>query len=888
MAAPLAFDLRHPSLPLREHLLDPSRLDDFLQAYPFEAAPKAAVPEIADFGPRRGQAGTLMVLVGRGFAGERLDNEVTVGDVPAHVVAAEPRRLVVITAPETRGGLVTVTVAGNTATAPTEFELLPWPEEAGADGPPFSYVGAGAEAGDIPPTGTARVLVVACYPTDQVPPNLTTTRQQIVDTFAQMTTFYAQASYNKLNVRVDVTNFVTLLKGTDYYHRANGAPGYPNIDETRLDQLWAECAQGAVDQGLNLNDYNVLVSSVFMPNREVRAWGGATRSNFAYNDGAGTAINITPSKPLSVIAQRHDADWGRTAHEFGHVLVDPGMVLGEDVYSSDLVDPSEATVQDFEMMGNHDSHPLFSGFFMHQLGWYAPENIKDLSWSRTPFSQEFDLIAHGPTQDADPARCHLLRIRVSGGLYYFVEVRQRPDPANPAAQIFDTNIPLPAGGGPDGGVVISRAITGTLNNNHQTRLITLLQQQSRILTTGEDAIDPLRTFKVTVVNGAVQERPRVCKVRVEWAQTVPDTPGGDFDLRIDPWNTSTWETRDIWVDRMPYGTFDSVDASGNPMGNGDVPRVMEVNRFQARVHNDGKAPADNVRVTHYVVTPPGVGDNGNWSPIRTNTVSSIPANGTEISTAPWVPTVGEHTCLKVEISKQPGEVTTGNNSAQENVFTFMPAPKSSPGEQERPGLPEPVLQTIAVRNPLPHASVILLSVEGVPPGYQVYLPHRWLYLEGEGERILDLLVVPREEMWKHTYEPAPVSVSGWVPRAYEDRLDITGHPATWLAPIGGTLTYVKPQERGIVRLHKEFDTAGQYVYVGGEIFPPYADEKVRVDMRCPDDELVVADAWTNADGNFFARFSRDSVPGVYAFQAHILNAEHIAPADSNIVLSVGR
>lgn len=143
-------------------------------------------------------------------------------------------------------------------------------------------------------------------------------------------------------------------------------------------------------------------------------------------------------------------------------------------------------------------------------------------------------------------------------------------------------------------------------------------------------------------------------------------------------------------------------------------------------------------------------------------------------------------------------------------------------------------------------------------------------------------------MWKHTYEPHSVSVSGWVPRAYEDRLDITGHPATWLAPIGGTLTYVKPQERGIVRLHKEFDTAGQYVYVGGEIFPPYADEKVRVDMRCPDDELVVADAWTNADGNFFARFSRDSVPGVYAFQAHILNAEHIAPADSNIVLSVGR
>lgn len=36
------------------------------------------------------------------------------------------------------------------------------------------------------------------------------------------------------------------------------------------------------------------------------------------------------------------------------------------------------------------------------------------------------------------------------------------------------------------------------------------------------------------------------------------------------------------------------------------------------------------------------------------------------------------------------------------------------------------------------------------------------------------------------------------------------------------------------------------------------------------------DAWTNDDGSFLAQFSKDSMPGMYAFQAHILNAERIA------------
>ena len=159
-------------------------------------------------------------------------------------------------------------------------------------------------AGTIPTTGTARVLVVACNPTDSAPTNAAVARQNIVDAMANVTKFYHQASDGVLNVQVDVTTHVALLNNANYYHRANGADGYPNIDSAVLDQLMAECAQGAVDQGFDLNDYEVLVASVYLPGLTVRAWGGWSSSNFAYDDGAGTVINITTTEAVLWLALR--------------------------------------------------------------------------------------------------------------------------------------------------------------------------------------------------------------------------------------------------------------------------------------------------------------------------------------------------------------------------------------------------------------------------------------------------------------------------------------------------------------------------------------------------------------------------------------------------------
>ena len=884
--------LRYASSAISEHLLDRVRLKDFLDLFPFDVG-----PTIVDFQPWQGYAGTIMVIAGNGFSAERNENHVKVAGEPALVVEASPDRLVVITSSKTRTGPVEVTVDGDIAAGPRDFQALPWPKPAsGDDGPPYSYAGIGPgtapAAGTVPPTGTAKIMVVACYPTDKVPADLTATRQDIVDTFAEVSTFYDQASYNALDVQADVTTFVPLLQNADYYHRANGAAGYPNIDAAVLDQLMAECAQGAVDQGFDLDDYSVLVASVHMPGLSVRAWGGWSSSNFAYDDGAGTTINIVTSQPLGLIAQRNDADWGRAAHEFGHNLVDGGLVLGEDVYSSDLVDPSEATVQNFDMMGNHDSHPLFSAFWMRQLGWYDSANVKELNWDRNPFSQEFDLVAHGLNEDTDANRVHLIRIKVADGLYYFLEVRQRPDTAGADPQVFDGNIPLQMGGTPDGGVLVSRAIVGELNNNQQTRLITLLQAQQRVMVTGEIAVDPLRTLQITVVDDDIQARPRVCRVRVEWAQVVADTPGGDFDLRLEPWGPN-WETIDVWVDRNPFGSFDSVDGSGNPIGNGDKPRPLEINRFEARIRNDGVADAANVLVTHYAVEPPGVGDNGNWSPLVTYSLANVPAGGSAAGRANWVPLVGEHTCLKVAISQQLGEVTGSNNSAQENIFEFEPAASS---------VPEPVSMTVAVRNPLKERTLVKIALEGVPFGYYVYFPHRWLWLEPLAERKLDLLVIPWIDFRENKHRTADVRLYGRVPRVYEETLDVTGNPGSWFAPIGGILAKVTPKHRGKIQLdRKAKHQEGEKVAMTGTVEPHIADQQVRVDMTRPDGSVAVEAVRTDVSGRFSATFGLTqkrkekarrqaaAEPGTYAFQGHIMGATRIAPADSNVVfIHVGK
>jgi M6 family metalloprotease-like protein len=868
-------------------------------------------PRIVEFSPWSAVPSSLIVIIGHGFAPRRELNIVTVGGSRALVVTAERHRLVVICGFRVKNGPVHVKTSDGEATGPRDFKVLSWPHPTSeADGPPFSFEGVGdgtpvglkarlssslsssldrlqdppsstVRALTVPKVGTANILCVCGYPRDIPPADLAAAKADIVSKCASVTKYYKQASYDQLNVAIDVTGFFKMANNRDrYYKAAPPEDGYPNFDQAALPQIWAECVNYATNnQNFDLNKYDILMVVVHM-GVFVRAWGGGSVGpSFSFFQAANVnqdalSVNITLSKSLGQMTLGDDAGWGRYAHEFGHNIVPPAAVLAEDIYASGS--PAEdATGGPFDLMGYHDQYPLFSGYNIDGLGWFNSSNVRVFNWSTSPFSQEVDIVAHGLIQNTDPSRCHLVRIQVSSGLEYYIEVRQRPGLTD---QVFDPFLPVPPG--QDGGVIVTRSISGTVNNNEPIRLITLLQASQTTLTNGQVAVDPLRTILITVVSDNVQASPRICKVKIEWAQPVMPTPMGTFDLWIKPWGPD-YTTPDIWIDRSPYypaQPYDHHDGTGNPISGGDAPRVGEVNHFSARIRNSGMSDASNVITTFYVNTPPGIGDSGNWTPLKTVTLD-VPAGKDIVETVDWDPPVGEHTCLQVAIVPQTGEVNIGNNKAQENVFTFLPASHS---------VPEPVELPIAVRNPLKRRTLIWIALDGVPEGFYVYFPRRWLYLEALSEQTLELLVIPLCEIKDLKTKIANVRVHGYLPWHYDTTQPVNKLPVGSTARlIGGIQATVAPKVGSTIMLQPDPRPDGNVVTVSGNVTPPTASQAIRVDMLWADAERKdYRIAQTSANGGFTATFSfAVEVPQIVtvAFQAHIVNASILAPADSNII-----
>jgi hypothetical protein len=487
-------------------------------------------------------------------------------------------------------------------------------------------------------------------------------------------------------------------------------------------------------------------------------------------------------------------------------------------------------------------------------------------------------------------RYHVVKIVVADGLSYYVEVRQRP---GSSGQVFDGAIPGTSAPR-EGGVVVTKVVSDSVNNNQQARFITLLHN-STVLTANDIAIDPARDLTITVLDDDVVDRPLVCKVRIAWAQGIADDPDGAFDLSIEPWDSS-WQSPDIWVDRNPLGTFDQPkDAAGRPQGNGDKPKPGEINKFFARVHCSGAISASNVKVTFYAVEPPGVGDNGSWSPLVTRTVASVAAGGFADVTADWVPLLGEHTCLRAFVSQQLGEISGGNNWTQEIVFDFE-APAFSP--------PRPVFVPVAVRNPRDDATIAHITVKQVPRGYRVQFPHRWVRLEAHEERRFELLVIPIYDVSAYVEQSreapatAPVIVEGYLERQYHEPLPTGELPASTFSYIGGILANVTPKRATTIELSEDRELSTETTaVVRGTVAHAHRRDRVRVSLTALSDPArpsLVVETRTDEDGAFVARLPltrlagrRRPLRGSFAAQASTFAAATVAEASSNI-LSIAR
>ena len=428
---------------------------------------------------------------------------------------------------------------------------------------------------------------------------------------------------------------------------------------------------------------------------------------------------------------------------------------------------------------------------------------------------------------------------------------------------------------------------GFNQGNNNERPIQLLPPEG-LYQVGDSFVDPARTLTISVEE-LLNERPARYRVRVQWGFLPSEDPDGQFDLRIEPWGGPAWESPDIWVNSpknddtstTPTTLIYEDHASGDetmPVGRGDRPWVTHRNTIFAKVRNEGVQEATDVKVSFYVNTPPGVGDDGEWALFDVVNVPLIPADDSVIvASKDWVPAVGEHTCLRVIISPQNGEVTFENNEAQENIFDFDTA-AASPYE--------PVEFDVNLRNPYTIPVSADLRVRGLPEEWFVALDKASVHLRpGEVVPLHIVIWTDRLPEWLGQDRKLPRSVNikieAWADVLWEYWFPIGGVQARCHAvrkvdlDAGVTLVQAK---RG-----------GWNIVVAGGVFPSVNEPiPMAIHVTDPDGTLHTEPFKTNAAGDIsYTTNTAFTKPGEHKVRLQVLGgslaAETEGPGMSVIV-----
>jgi hypothetical protein len=565
-----------------------------------------------------------------------------------------------------------------------------------------------------------------------------------------------------------------------------------------------------------------------------------------------------------VYYENHTDPWTTSAHEIVHWL------RMRDLYQEEFADGSVVvgTAADWCMSGSDGNAPLFCAQRLTdaldclKIGTGPAENVRQLVWTpTTQVDQTFDVVAHGMTQDTDPNRVHALRLVVSKAMTYWVEVRQRA----PASLLFDQAIPVvPAGAA--GCVLVTRATDEqSVVDNTFERPVQLMG----VLQPGGTVVDASRNLVITV-DSQIQANPLAYRVRIQWNQPIPDNPDGAFDLTITPWDLNTYETPDIWIDSTRNSSnvyeFCEPGQPSKPILNGDRPWVKHPNTIKARIRNTGPLPIDDIHVTCYVNSPPGIGDNGEWQTLETKPVASIPGHNEVIVDFNWVPEVNKHTCISVAVLPKLGEVTGKNNRGQENVAVFDSASGSSH---------EPVILEAQVRSPFTIGKKVDVLVRHLPDRWHAVVDHAHVWLGSKGSAPI------RAVIWTDLQSSglegergerlAKPTVEGWTFHGHDYR------------PIGGILAPVRAVPG--VRIEFMVEAGGGAIYVWGHLEPRARQVPIAVEIRAESGRTWMLYDTTDNNGEFSpsspaAGFSL--APGRYTVQVLTSGSPNAAETESEI------
>jgi IPT/TIG domain len=899
---------------------------------------------ITQISPEAGLPGTIVEILGTGFDPTPSANVVTVGGSPARVISGNTTRLQVVALRDVASGPVVVQAGSQAAGSVQKFRregstALASPN---ADSGPELVEGVGFDVDrryDMAAQGTGqKILVILTAPQDVDPEALApagmTARAAVMASVEATNEYFVQVSYGKTSVAYAYTpNWISLTQKRDFYcwqqedidrAQLRAAAAQAALDGLLLDPsatqeqiakaeevlkkaqeelraaqnagnklqqpdfLFAEALLGAkavVPDFDTYSDYLFIVAGPFLRGQNF----GTTTSFHAESTRLGLRFDISFPGPKGITYVSQGADWGRIAHELSHFFA------GGDLYSEGFADGSflEGNAAHFDLMGDHDSHPLYIGYNIEKRLNYFDEstspsapvgNVEFLEWGSTPdHSESYDLVAHARMQDpvGDQAR-HLLRLKVTDGLFYYVEARQRPDAAAglDADYVFDPSIPLDRSNPSwKGGVIIYKAVENNNQSNNNERPVSLLPP-ARMLQVGDSFEDPARTIRITVTQ-RLADRPATYRVLVEWGHLPAADPNGQFDLRIAPWVPPPWESPDIWVNspkndqtvplRVIYKNHEAGDET-KPIGNGDPPWVGHDNTLFARVTNQGVVNTpEPVKVTFYVNTPPGIGDNGSWAPFDTVNVGTLAAGETRLVEAgrKWRPAKGEHTCAKVEITRQMGEVTFDNNQAQENFGEFETGAASPYA---------PVELDFLARNPYDAPAVMDLQARNVPEKWFVAFDHGSVWLPPRAEKkVYAVIWTDRRPDWSDP-DRSPrkplINLEGWMDR-WGDQV----------FAVGGITAFMQAVRIVDVTLDPRGETNAEKPFVLAVRVTPNTTKPVPISVHIvdPDGNLTVERTTTDSSGQTVYR-TQYVAPraGRYAIQALVLGGSLASEAESEI------
>ncbi len=550
------------------------------------------------------------------------------------------------------------------------------------------------------------------------------------------------------------------------------------------------------------------------------------------------------------------------AHELGHNL-------GVPTHYSDIMRGGVVldAVSPWDLMGFSPTLNHFCGWAKANRGWVPAGRVASVG---PPMGADINQLVTLKPLERAAVGTQLLKVPFTPGepfLGYVVENRVQvngderlPEPGVLVSLVSehpDTVIP---------NIVLEDA--GSLGNINQAPL-----------EEGDAFTDASRNLTITFESRAGED----ANVRVRYRLPARERP----DPAVRPWGAPPFETEDIWIDseRNGWDVYRYTDASGNPTGNGDHawvdlrPSTPARNRVYVRVRNDGPGVAVNVRVQMYVNDPPGMGDRGaSWTFLGTILIPRIdPLGGTATGFVPWRATVDGHTCVKAQLRDVPGELSTENNRAQENV-THFETTRASPWK--------PVEVKIEVNNPYRKQTPVRFNFHDIPPGWAIEATPRQLLLPPNGRDFVAFRAFPSGppdgppgDQYQTGFLGRP-KIEALVP--WHDTFRSIGGVELWTHLVDAAQVTCDALQSGkIISQPPEVPQfpRGQPVTFHGHVKPPTSSPVVAVEFFQGRKRTMVP-AKSNEDGTFTATFTPQK-PGSWSAQAFFDGTQTLGQAQSD-------